>query len=88
MPVTDPARVRELALVLRERALGPATAKYRVLGTGANLRVLQRMGMLPTRNFSAPTFEGTERITPERARESPDVYVERRSGCAGCRSLT
>jgi aldehyde:ferredoxin oxidoreductase len=82
--VADSARVRELAFALRERALGPATAKYRVLGTGANLRVLQRMGMLPTRNFSAPTFEGTERITPERARESPDVYVERRSGCAGC----
>jgi aldehyde:ferredoxin oxidoreductase len=82
--VAEPARAQELALRLRERALGPATAKYRVLGTGANLRVLQRMGMLPTRNFSAVSFEGTEAITPERARESPGVYLEKRTGCAGC----
>jgi aldehyde:ferredoxin oxidoreductase len=84
VPVADPLRARELALRLRERALGPATAKYRVLGTGANLRVLQRMGMLPVRNFSAVSFEGAEAITPERAREAPGVYLEKRSGCAGC----
>ncbi|MGP6157302.1 MAG: aldehyde ferredoxin oxidoreductase family protein [Vulcanimicrobiaceae bacterium] len=82
--VADAERARELSLRLRERALGPATAKYRILGTGANLRVLQRMGMLPTRNFSAVSFEGAEAITPERARESPDVYLEKRSGCTGC----
>jgi aldehyde:ferredoxin oxidoreductase len=69
---------------LRARAVGPATAKYRILGTGANLRVLQRMGMLPTRNFSAVSFEGSEAVTPERARESPGLYLEKRSGCAGC----
>jgi aldehyde:ferredoxin oxidoreductase len=84
VPVADERRARELALRLRERALGPATAKYRVLGTGANLRVLQRMGMLPTRNFTSVDFEGTESITPERARESPEAYLEQRSGCAGC----
>ena len=44
--VADPARTAELAVRLRERALGPATAKYRVLGTGANMRVLDRMGQL------------------------------------------
>ncbi len=39
---------------------------------------------MPTRNFTAATFEGAERVTPERARESGDTYVELRAGCAGC----
>ena len=82
--LADPERVRTIARALRERALGRDTAKYRILGTGANLRVLQRMGMLPTRNFSAASFEGAERVTPERARAEPEAYLERRGGCANC----
>jgi len=46
--------------------------------------VLQRMGQLPTRNFTAATFAGAENVTPERARETRDTYVELRAGCAGC----
>jgi aldehyde:ferredoxin oxidoreductase len=82
--IADPARTAAISATLRERAVGPKTAKYRVLGTGANLRVLQRMGQLPTRNFTAAVFEGAERVTPERARESRNTYVELRAGCAGC----
>jgi aldehyde:ferredoxin oxidoreductase len=82
--VADPERVQTISRALHDRALGRDTAKYRVLGTGANLRVLQRMGMLPTRNFSATTFEGAERVTPERAREESETYLERRGGCANC----
>jgi len=82
--VADPERVELIARALHDRALGRDTAKYRILGTGANLRVLQRMGMLPTRNFSATSFEGAESITPERAREAPEAYLERRGGCANC----
>jgi aldehyde:ferredoxin oxidoreductase len=82
--IADPAATAQIAGRLKERALGPKTAKYRILGTGANLRVLQRMGQLPTRNFTAATFEGAERVTPERARESRGSYLELRAGCAGC----
>ncbi|HTW83592.1 MAG TPA: aldehyde ferredoxin oxidoreductase C-terminal domain-containing protein [Candidatus Sulfotelmatobacter sp.] len=82
--VADAAATASLAATLRERALGPKTAKYRILGTGANMRVLQRMGQLPTRNFTAAQFAGTDAVTPERARESHDTYVELRAGCAGC----
>jgi len=82
--VADAERTAALAAVIRSRALGPATAKYRVTGTGANLRVLARMGQLPTRNFTAATFEAVERVTPERARESRSDYTELRAGCAGC----
>ena len=82
--IADAARTAELAAVLRERAVGPATAKYRMLGTGANMRVLERMGQLPTRNFTAATFAGVERVTPEFAREHRGDYLELRAGCAGC----
>jgi aldehyde:ferredoxin oxidoreductase len=82
--IADPAATASIAATLRARAVGPKTAKYRILGTGANLRVLQRMGQLPTRNFTAARFEGAERVTPERARESSGAYLELRAGCAGC----
>ena len=82
--IADPHATAAIAATLRTRALGPKTAKYRVLGTGANLRVLQRMGQLPTRNFTAAQFEGAENVTPERARESKGTYLELRAGCAGC----
>ncbi|MDQ6944265.1 MAG: aldehyde:ferredoxin oxidoreductase, partial [Candidatus Eremiobacteraeota bacterium] len=82
--IADRAETARLSALLRERALGPKTAKYRILGTSANLRVLQRMGQLPTRNFTAAMFEGAENVTPERARESAGTYLELRAGCAGC----
>jgi len=82
--IADPERTAAVSAILRARAVGPATAKYRVTGTGANLRVLARMGQLPTRNFRAATFAGAEAVTPERARESRGEYLELRAGCAGC----
>jgi len=82
--LADRQATARLADVLRERAVGPATAKYRILGTGANMRVLERMGQLPTRNFTGATFAGVERVTPERAREHRGDYLELRAGCAGC----
>jgi aldehyde:ferredoxin oxidoreductase len=82
--IADRETTASIAATLKERALGPKTAKYRILGTSANLRVLQRMGQLPTRNFTAAQFEGAENVTPERAREAKATYVELRAGCAGC----
>ena len=82
--IADAVATATIAATLRARAVGPKTAKYRVLGTGANLRVLQRMGQLPTRNFTAAQFDGAENVTPERARESKATYLELRAGCAGC----
>jgi aldehyde:ferredoxin oxidoreductase len=82
--IADHDRTAAIAATLRSRALGPATAKYRLTGTAANLRVLDRMGQLPTRNFRATTFEAVESVTPERARETRGQYLELRAGCAGC----
>jgi aldehyde:ferredoxin oxidoreductase len=58
----DPAAVLAAARDLRERSFGPATAKYRELGTLANLLAFNAISALPTRNFRSATFEGAGRL--------------------------
>jgi len=58
----DPAAVLAAARDLRERSFGPATAKYRELGTLANLLAFNAISALPTRNFQSATFEGAGRL--------------------------
>src|SRR6202023_572721 len=55
----DPGAVLAAARDLRARSFGPATAKYRELGTLANLLAFNAISTLPTRNFQAATFDGT-----------------------------
>ena len=55
-------RAREAELLaaakeLRSLSFGPATAKYRERGTLANLLSFNAISTLPTRNFSAASFE-------------------------------
>ena len=45
---------------LTRLSLGPATEKYRTLGTMANVAVFNSLGTLPTRNFQQSTFDGAE----------------------------
>src|SRR5207244_2446503 len=65
LEAADPAGLEEAARGLRERSLGPETAKYRLLGTAGNLLTFDRMGVLPTRNFRQSTFSGAARLTGE-----------------------
>src|SRR5262249_20380901 len=55
--VADPAGVVAAAKDLSQRSFGPATAKYRELGTVANLLTFNRLAALPTRNFQQGTFQ-------------------------------
>lgn len=57
VPIANPARAVALAKDLARRSLGPATEKYRELGTVANLAAFNRLAVLPTRNFQASSFE-------------------------------
>ena len=79
--IADKERVKAIAIDLGKRVMGPATAKYQVLGTNANVLVLDRMGILPTRNFQQGNFEGAELVSAE---HSQDTYEERRASCYGC----
>ena len=56
-PVADPHAVLAASKDLRARSFGPATAKYRDLGTVANLLTFNALSALPGRNF------GTETVT-------------------------
>jgi len=56
--LADPAAVVAAARDLSARSFGPATAKYRELGTVSNLLTFNRLSALPTRNFQAGQFEG------------------------------
>jgi aldehyde:ferredoxin oxidoreductase len=81
----DPRGVLAAARDLRERSFGPATAKYRELGTLANLLAFNAIATLPTRNFQAAAFEGASRL----AEQPPDETAEgmrrvARSSCASC----
>ena len=62
------AKPKELAVYakrLSEKSFGPATAKYRELGTASNLLVFNRLNALPTKNFQQGSFEGAANISPE-----------------------
>ncbi|HEV2946756.1 MAG TPA: aldehyde ferredoxin oxidoreductase family protein [Gemmataceae bacterium] len=54
--VADQSQVVAAAKDLSKRSFGPATAKYRELGTVANLLTFNRLAALPTRNFQQSTF--------------------------------
>ncbi|MDQ4009494.1 MAG: aldehyde ferredoxin oxidoreductase family protein [Actinomycetota bacterium] len=77
----DPDGVLAAARDLRERSFGPATAKYRELGTLANLLAFNAISTLPTRNFTAATFAGAPQLAAE---ELHDLRGGTRSGCASC----
>ncbi len=77
----DPPAVLAAAKDLRERSFGAATAKYRELGTMANLLAFNAISTLPTRNFSAVQFEGARALGAE---EIADLRHLARNSCASC----
>jgi aldehyde:ferredoxin oxidoreductase len=77
----DPAAVLGAAKDLRARSFGAATAKYRELGTMANLLAFNAISTLPTRNFSAVRFEGAPALAAE---EIADLRHLARNSCASC----
>ncbi len=77
----DPDAVLAAARDLRARSFGPATAKYRELGTLANLLAFNAISTLPTRNFQAATFDGAPRLAAEELSEMRQVA---RHSCASC----
>lgn len=76
-----PAELVERSKELSQKSFGPATAKYRELGTAANLLLFNRLGALPTRNFQRGSFEGARRISPEQLQAT---RTKARKSCAAC----
>jgi aldehyde:ferredoxin oxidoreductase len=77
----DPQAVLAAARDLRARSFGPATAKYRELGTLANLLAFNAISTLPTRNFQAADFAGAPQLAAEDLSRMRSVA---RNSCASC----
>ncbi len=80
-PVAHSQDLRGYARDLSRRSLGAATAKYRELGTIANVSVFNRLGTLPTRNFQQSTFESAEAVSGEALHQT---RTTRSAHCANC----
>jgi aldehyde:ferredoxin oxidoreductase len=77
----QPEDLVRLSRDLSRRSFGPATAKYRELGTAANLLTLNRFGALPTRNFQSGTFDHASSLSPA---ELGARYSRVRASCTAC----
>jgi aldehyde:ferredoxin oxidoreductase len=77
----DHQAVLAAARDLRARSFGPATAKYRELGTLANLLAFNAIATLPTRNFQAATFAEAPQLAAE---DLAGMRSVARDSCASC----
>jgi len=64
-----------------ERMKGPATQKYRTLGTTENVLVHNSLSCMPTRNYNNSRFEGAEKVSGENLNEK---FVAKIIGCSSC----
>ncbi len=72
---------KEFVKLIHERMKGPATKKYKTLGTPENVLVLNSLSALATRNWTNATFEGADKVSGEYLNEH---YVKKIVGCATC----
>jgi len=79
--VADPQGLMSESLKLIQTSQGPGTQKYRVLGTPTNVLNMNKMGVLPTRNFSETVFEHAEEVSGEYMHEH---FTQKAVGCSGC----
>ena len=77
----SPTELATYAKELSERSFGPATAKYRELGTATNLLTFNRLNALPTLNFQRGSFDLAAELSPERLSATRE---KTRAHCAAC----
>ena len=76
-----PSELTAISKDLSQRSFGPATAKYRELGTATNMLTFNRFGALPTRNFQSGTFDEAVHLSPE---ELSTTRARTRDSCVTC----
>ena len=76
-----PQELTTISKALSKKSFGPATAKYRELGTATNMLTFNRFGALPTRNFQSGTFEEAANLSPETMSETRS---RTRESCVAC----
>ncbi|MDH5376042.1 MAG: aldehyde ferredoxin oxidoreductase family protein [Candidatus Bathyarchaeota archaeon] len=76
-----PDEFMEFVKEFHERMKGPATQKYRTLGTPLNVLVHNSVACMPTRNYNNASFEGAEKVSGETMNER---FVAKIIGCSSC----
>lgn len=79
--VAKPDEFMEFVKEFHERMKGPATRKYRTLGTAANVLVHNAIACMPTRNYNNASFDGAEKVSGETLNER---FVAKVIGCSSC----
>jgi len=79
--VADPDTLLALAYDIQQASQGPHTQKYRILGTSSNVLNMNRLGLLPTRNYQEGVFEDAELVSGEYLHEH---YKAKTIACAQC----
>ena len=79
--VADPETLNSLSFDITKAAQGPYTSKYRIFGTSTNVLNMNKLGLLPTRNYQEGVFEGAEKVSGEYLHEHNHVKT---IACAQC----
>jgi len=79
--VADPDTLLKLSFDIIDAAQGPDTQKYRILGTVSNVLNMNRLGLLPTRNYQQGVFEDAELVSGEHLHDHHKVKT---IACAQC----
>jgi len=79
--IAKPDEFLEFVKEFHERMKGPATQKYRTLGTPENVLVHNALHCMPTRNYNSASFEGAEKVSGEALNER---FVAKIIGCSSC----
>ena len=79
--VAKPEEFMDLVKDFHERMKGPATRKYRTLGTVENVLINNTLYCMPTRNYTNAHFEDAEQVSGEAINEN---YVAKIIACNSC----
>jgi aldehyde:ferredoxin oxidoreductase len=77
----EPDQFMDMVQEFHERMKGPATKKYRTLGTPENILVHNALYCMPTRNYKNAHFDGAEKVSGEVLNEK---FVAKIIGCNSC----
>jgi aldehyde:ferredoxin oxidoreductase len=79
--VAKPEEFMNMIKDFHERMKGPATQKYRTLGTPENIMIYNAMYCMPTRNYNNAHFENAEKVSGETLNER---FIAKIIACNSC----
>ncbi len=79
--VADPDTLLKMSFDITESSQGKDTEKYRIYGTSTNVMNMNKLGLLPTRNYTEGVFEFADLVSGEYLDEHHKVKV---IACAQC----